>query len=444
MNDITLIESNIIGAVLRDESLMASVQSKLTVHDFSTPMISEAWGVMCSLYGKGESVNVITVSDASNLELTDLAEMAKESYSTSPELVQSWVKVVTNHARKRRLGAGLSHAMTVASKTDTDTDDVLEVLRDTLMSAESSLPRTHRSIVDVVRERINALDARLQGHETAIGIRTGLRDLDRKLYGLNKSEFILLAARPGIGKTAMALQWATYAAIDQSKNVLFFSLEMSADELVDRILIQRSKNTVKSYLNPKKHQVEWEMLSKPVADLRDSSLDIFDDIFDIEGVIAKCREIHRKTPIDVVFIDYLQLMSSRTSKRNGNRVQEISDQSRALKMLAMSLGCPVVALSQLNRDVEKRPNKRPLLADLRESGSLEQDANKVVMLYREEVYNTETTDKNIAEVLVRKNRGGETGTVPVACEMDKLIFHDLAHDYHSLPTAAAEEHSPYA
>ena len=209
-------------------------------------------------------------------------------------------------------------------------------------------------------------------------------------------------------------------------------------------MVQRGEFPADWFANPQGRQDDIHRIGKAVTSLKTASLTVFDNIFDIEGIVAKCRSLHQQRPLDLVVVDYLQLISSRNAGRFGNRTQEVGEYSRALKMLAMSLGCPVLALSQLNRDVEKRPDKRPLMADLRESGSLEQDANKILMLYRDEIYNEHSDQKGVAEVIVRKHRGGPTGTVFTKANLRMYAFGDLAFSERQQVQAQEATNDPFA
>ncbi|MEQ5857259.1 replicative DNA helicase [Halomonas sp. EF61] len=437
-------ENQIIGAVTLDSSLMIKVGEQLHAEDFAGADQQIAWGSLQKLWREGKPTDVVTLSEASGLAIDLLAEWVRGTYSHDANSVATWVNIVRQKARIHRLTTGLADVLNSAQEKGADADALLGQARDMLMGIESDAVQTKRSANEILKDRIAALDRRMNGEESHIGLTTGLRDLDDKIYGFKPSELILLAARPAMGKSALALQIAQQAACDHGKNVAVFNLEMDEDEMFDRFMVQRGEFPADWFANPQGRQDDIHRIGKAVTSLKTASLTVFDNIFDIEGIVAKCRSLHQQRPLDLVVVDYLQLISSRNAGRFGNRTQEVGEYSRALKMLAMSLGCPVLALSQLNRDVEKRPDKRPLMADLRESGSLEQDANKILMLYRDEIYNEHSDQKGVAEVIVRKHRGGPTGTVFTKANLRMYAFGDLAFSDRQQVQAQEATNDPFA
>ncbi|WP_162500899.1 replicative DNA helicase [Modicisalibacter coralii] len=425
--DLLQYESQIIGAVSIDSSLLIKIGDQLHPEDFSGHEQQVVWGAVQKLWRDGKPTDVVTLSEVSGVELHILADWARDTYSTDQGSVSTWANIVRQKARLHRLTAGLADLMNTAQERDADADSLMNRAREMLMGIEQDSVQQKRTTSQILKDRIAALDRRMDGTESHIGLTTGLKDLDNKVYGFKPSELILLAARPAMGKSALALQIAQQAACDHDKHVAVFNLEMDEDEMFDRFIVQRGQFPADWFADPRNHGDEIHRIGKAVQSLQHAPLTVFDNIFDIEGIVAKSRSLHQQRPLDLVVVDYLQLISSRNTARFGNRTQEVGEYSRALKMLAMSLGCPVLALSQLNRDVEKRPDKRPLMADLRESGSLEQDANKILMLYRDEIYNENSDQKGVAEIIVRKHRGGPTGTVFSAANMRMYSFGDLAH-----------------
>ena len=414
-------ESLLIGACLKAPELVN--QAGLSAGDLAGEYHGEIWGAMQALQAKGVTPDLVTVSDACSAPVAVLADAMRECYSTQPELVLTWARVIRDRARRDRLAAGL-HALAVS---DHDADVLLHQARELLMGIEQDAPTKQRTNRDILDARLQALDDRLSGLVSPVGLSLGVDDFDRLSYGMKPSELIVLAARPAMGKSALALQAARVNA-EAGKRVAVFSLEMDVDELFDRMLCQAARFPADHYADPAKSQSDFGVLAPAVRSLKDADLHCFDSIFHIEGIVAKCRALHQVKPVDLVVVDYLQLVGTK-GRPNPNRAVEVGEYSRTLKMLAMSLGCPVLLLSQLNREVEKRPDKRPLMADLRESGSVEQDANKIVMLYRDEIYNEGTPDKGIAELILRKHRGGMTGVVPVAANLRWFAFNNLARDW---------------
>jgi len=253
-----------------------------------------------------------------------------------------------------------------------------------------------------------------QSDDAYPGLTTGLKDLDKKINGLNKSDLILIAARPGMGKTSIALNIALAAAKKYDKTVAFFSLEMSREQLAMRLVSNESFVDNQKLVTGKLTEDEWGKIAIASAALSQTDLRVDDNpSITVAEMNAKCRRIDN---LGLVLIDYLQLMTSAgqgQTSNNANRVQVVSDISRALKIMAKELNVPVICLSQLSRANESRQDKRPMLSDLRESGAIEQDADEVMFIYRDDYYNPNSPEKNVAEIIVAKNRHGETGTVKV-------------------------------
>ncbi|QPI62410.1 replicative DNA helicase [Vreelandella venusta] len=419
MSELIHYESLLIGACLRSPELIS--QTNVRADDLGGEYHAEIWQTMQSLAAKGVTPDLVSVSDNCAAPAGLLAEAMRECYSTNPELVLAWASVISGKARRRRLASGLS----ALAESDHDADMLLHYARELLLGIEDDAPKAERTNRDIIDERIMALEDRMLGKASHIGLTFGVKDLDNLCYGMRPGELVVLAARPAMGKSALALQAARLNAM-QGKRVAVFSLEMDAGELFDRMLCQGGKVWADRYAAPKSDDDGlYKHLGPTVKALKEADLKCFDNIFDIEGIASKCRSLHQQKPLDLIVVDYLQLVGSKGS-RNANRAIEVGEYSRALKMLAMQCQCPVLLLSQLNRNVETRPDKRPLMADLRESGSVEQDANKIVMLYRDEVYNEQTQEQGVAELIVRKHRGGSIGTVRASGNLRCFTFSDLA------------------
>jgi len=428
MSELLHYETLLIGACLRSPELIGQVFVR--ADDLSGEFHAEIWQTMKALIAKGQTPDLVSVSDSCAAPIGVMAEAMRECYSTSPELVIAWSEVISSKARRRRLATGLA----ALADSDHDADMLLHYARELLLGVEDDAPKAERTNRDIIDERIRALEDRMLGKASHIGLTFGVKDLDDLCYGMRPGELVVMAARPAMGKSALALQAARLNA-EQGKRVAFFSLEMDAGELFDRMICQGGKVWADRYAAPESDDDRlYQNIGPTVKALKAADLHCFDNIFDIEGITAKCRTLHQHKSVDLIVVDYLQLVGSKGS-RNANRAIEVGEYSRALKMLAMQLGCPVLLLSQLNRNVETRPDKRPLMADLRESGSVEQDANKIVMLYRDEVYNEQTPEEGIAELIVRKHRGGKIGTVRAAGHLRWFTFSDLA--FTSQQTGAA-------
>ena len=248
--------------------------------------------------------------------------------------------------------------------------------------------------------------------EHITGIPTGFADLDYKTAGLHESDLILIAARPAMGKSAFALNIATNAALKANKGVVIFSLEMSKEQMVNRILCSEAMVDSNKVRTGKIDDEDWMKLAGALGTLSEAGIYIDDTPgISVTEIRNKCRKLKLEKDIGLVVIDYLQLVQGSNAKRSGSREQEISEISRSLKILAKEINVPVIALSQLSRAPEQRPDHRPMLSDLRESGAIEQDADIVMFLYRDDYYNEESEKKNVAEVIIAKHRAGSTGTV---------------------------------
>ena len=290
--------------------------------------------------------------------------------------------------------------------------------------------RTTGDYVPIKQVVLNALDKIEKASKskgTVTGIPTGFIDLDYKLSGFQPSDFILIAARPSMGKTAFVLNIAQYMAFKKNKAVAIFSLEMSKEQLVNRLFSLESQVDAQSLRTGNMKDSDWEKLIEGAGIIGQSKL-IIDDTpgISISELRSKCRKYKLEHGLDIIIIDYLQLMTGSVGRSSESRQQEVSDISRQLKGLARELNVPVVSLSQLSRAVESRPDKRPMLSDLRESGAIEQDADVCMFIYRDDYYNPDTEDKNIAEIIIAKQRNGPVGTVNLAWLGEYTKFANLS------------------
>ena len=265
-------------------------------------------------------------------------------------------------------------------------------------------------VENIQRENLSAIEEASKTKGRVTGVATGFTELDYKLTGLHPAELILVAARPAMGKTAFVLNIAQYAAFKDNHAVAMFSLEMSKEQLVTRLMASESMVDSQQMRTGDLRDSDWEKLLEGAALIGNSKLIIDDTATTLAEIRSKCRKYKQTYGIELVVIDYLQLMSGSESRRNESRQQEISEISRALKVLARELDVPIIALSQLSRAVEARQDHKPMLSDLRESGAIEQDADVVMFLYRDEYYNPDSEKKNLAEVIVAKQRNGATGS----------------------------------
>lgn len=411
-------EKSVLGSILLDKEALFEVLEILRPEDFYSEMHKEIYSGVIELYRKSQPVDILTVSEElkkrKSLEMVGgrayIALLSTLVPSTSN--AAEYAKIIAEKAILRRLIGTASDIVDKSYQEKMGPSEVLDFAeRGIFEIAQQRQSKDFAPIKDVLWSNIARLDelSKLDGNIT--GLTTGFIDLDARTSGLQKSDLIMLAARPAMGKTAFALNIAQQAAIKGKGTVLIFSLEMSRDQLGQRMLSMESRIEMQKLKTGSLERKDWDQIHMALDTL--SKANIFID--DTPGITAmeiknKCRRLKADKGLDLVVIDYLQLMSY--EGKTENRQQEISSLSRFLKLLAREMDCPVIVLSQLSRAVEQRTDHRPILSDLRESGSIEQDADIVMFLYRDEYYNPETTDKpNICEVIISKQRSGPTGTV---------------------------------
>lgn len=423
-------EQNILGAVLIDPEAMVKISDKLASDDFYREDHKIMYEHMLQLYEKRRPIDMLTLTDA--LESSKkLALIGGASYiATLTSMVNSSVNIahhadmVRNKAMLRKLISAGSRIADLGYQEDQETDIILDTAESTLFGvSQTYLSNNFVPISTILSESFDRIDELHKNKGAMRGVPTGFRDLDSLLGGLQRSDLIILAARPSMGKTALSLNIAEYAAIKGKAKVAVFSLEQSRDQLVDRILCSQAGVDSWKLRTGNLNDEDFPRIGNAMGVLSEAS--IFID--DTPGqsaleVRTKARRLQMEHGLDMIIIDYLQLMSGRGQE---NRVQEVSEISRSLKGVARELNVPVIALSQLSRAVEARPDKRPMLSDLRESGSIEQDADVVMFIYRDEYYERDTDKKNIAEILVRKHRNGPVGEISLFFQAEQTRFRNL-------------------
>lgn len=415
-------EQSVIGAMLMDRDAITIASEILTVDDFYQKQYGILFEAMVELYTENVPVDLITLQN--RLKEKDVApeisslEFVRDMITKVPTSVNvgTYAKIVSEKAVLRRL---IRVNEEIASACYAGKDSVEEIMEDTEKKIFQVLQRkTNDEFVPIKDVVLNALDkieaaSRMKGSVT--GMPTGFIDLDYKTSGFQPSDLILIAARPSMGKTAFVLNIAQHVAFRQNLAVAIFSLEMSKEQLVNRLFSLESHVDAQILRTGNLSDTDWEKLIEGAGTIGSSRM-IIDDTsgITISEMRSKCRKYKLEMGLDLVIIDYLQLMSGSNSRRNESRQQEISEISRSLKGLARELNVPVIALSQLSRAVEQRTDKRPMLSDLRESGAIEQDADVCMFIYRDDYYNPDTEDKNIAEIIIAKQRNGPIGTVRLA------------------------------
>ncbi len=425
-----LYEGPLLGAAMMSPDLALSLTEHLRPEDFVIGEHRAAWAAVMQLSKEPDTLNLVDVAERSGVDVAYLAQLARDCHSTDAKVVGAWREVIQEKARLHRLQGNFAALIEESQQSGASVADITRKAAGYVISLEAGAEQQQkRTRQQVLNDRLNAFSDRYEGIADPVGLRTGVGEFDQLAYGLGPGKLTLLAARPAMGKSAFAMQIARLAAKGAEHPVAFISLEMDQDELFDRWLVQESRIHASEFQRGKgmdPHNID--RLGAAAKALQDANLESYDDIFDIEGIVAKCEALHRRHGgLALVVVDYLQLVGTRGPKPS-NRAQEVGEYSRALKLLAMRLHCPVLALSQLNRGVEERADKRPLMADLRESGSLEQDADKIGMLYRDEVYHEHSQDAGIAEIILRKHRGGPIGTVRCLADMARFTFSDITSD----------------
>ena len=343
--------------------------------------------------------------------------------------VKFYAEIVHEKAVLRRL---IRVSEQVTKDCYMDSQPLEDILEDTEKSVFDVIQQRGGSefepIRDVVLRTLDSIEKAAKQKGNITGLETGFRDLDAKTAGLQKSDLILIAARPAMGKTAFVLNIAEYVALHSNSTIALFSLEMSKEQLVKRMLAMNSMVDSQKIRTGDLEDDDWDKLVGSVRKIGNSNL-VIDDTSGITAseLRSKCRKLKIEQGLDLVIIDYLQLMTGAGKRKSDSRQQEISDISRSLKVMARELNVPVIALSQLSRAVESRPDKRPMLSDLRESGAIEQDADIVMFIYRDEYYNPDSEKKGVAEVIVAKQRSGPTGPVELAWLSQYTKFGNLEY-----------------
>ena len=422
-------EQSVLGSILIDSRCVTDVIGLVQPEDFFLQQNREIFEVIYSMFNYSQAIDPVTVLDKmreSGVYHDNSRDYIMQLMEITPTAANAvrYANIVREKAMLRSLSqAGVDITEMVQEQVGTPAE--------MLESAEKKIYALRKgdrqdslehigTILHKVYDRLNEL---AQSDSAIPGLSTGLRDLDSKINGLNKGNLLLVAARPAMGKTTFALNMALNVAKKYKKTVAFFSLEMSREELAMRLLSSESFVDSQKMATGKLTEDEWVKIGMASSALSQTDIRVDDNGgITVAEMNAKCRRLDN---LGLVVIDYLQLMQgSGYSKSNENRVQVVSDISRSLKVMAKELGVPVICLSQLNRAAEGRSDKRPVLSDLRESGSIEQDADCVMMLYRDDYYNPNTEEKNVAECIVAKNRHGEIGTVKLQWLPQYVTFAD--------------------
>ncbi|MBI3631376.1 MAG: replicative DNA helicase [Candidatus Staskawiczbacteria bacterium] len=424
-------EQSLLGCLMLDKDAIVKVVDSIRAEDFYKNIHQEIFQVMTDLYEKSEPIDILSVS-ARLKEKQKLEEIGGSAYLTSlinsvptATHILNYAKIVRQKKILRDL-ISASHEIGLTAFDETEEVDVLlDKAEKTVFSiGQRSLTQTFIPIKDILPETFERLDNLSKHHGTLRGLTTGFKDLDNKLSGLQKSDLIILAARPGMGKTALALDIARNVAVRENKPVGLFSLEMGKDQLADRLIAATGNIDSWSLRTGRLKDDDFSRIQHAIGILSEAPIYIDDaGSVNILQMRAMARRLQVNKGLSLLIVDYLQLMQP--MNRFASPVQQVTENSRALKILAKELNVPIIVLSQLSRAVEQRIPQIPKLSDLRESGAIEQDADVVMFIYREDVYNENSLKPGIAKILIDKHRNGATGFIELYFEKQKISFRGL-------------------
>lgn len=426
-------EQSVIGSMLMDKEAITIAGERIAGDDFYGKQYGILFDAMVELNDEGKPVDLVTLQER-------LKEKGTPPEIYSLEYIRDVMAAVPTSANIKHY-ADIVAEKAVLRKLIRVNEEIANTCYAQNDSLESILEISEKSIFDIIQKRnsgdfvpirqvvmnaMNLIEEASKNKGAVTGIATGFLDLDYKTAGMQPSDLILIAARPSMGKTAFVLNIAQHVAFHDGKSVAIFSLEMSKEQLVNRLLSLESKVNSQAIRTGNMKDDEWERLIESADVIGRSGL-LIDDTpgISIGELRSKCRKFKLEYDLQMIIIDYLQLMTG-SGKNNESRQQEISEISRSLKALARELHVPVIALSQLSRAVEQRPDHRPMLSDLRESGAIEQDADVVMFIYRDDYYNKDTELRNVAEIIIAKQRNGAIGTINLAWLPDYTQFANLA------------------
>ncbi len=426
-------EESLLGAVLLSRDAVAEAVERCSTADFYKPAHGHIFDAVCNLYARGEAVDTVTVADElrrrSLLDAIGGLSILIGLQANTPSIANAahYAQIVEEHALLRRLIGVANEIAELGYSVPEDVDEAVDKAETMVFAvAQRRTMDTLQPIRDLLEKNLDLLESLNGRGKDITGVPTGYTDLDEWLSGLQASNLLIVGARPSMGKTSFALGMAAHAAVHANIPVLLFSLEMSHLEITQRLLCAQAKVDASRLRNGRLLDTDWPKISSAVGRLGEAPIFIDDNPnLTAMDIRAKARRLKSKVPLGLVIVDYLQLMSGRSTAEN--RQVEVSEISRALKILARELSIPVVALSQLSRNLETRVDKRPVLADLRESGSLEQDADVVIFIYRDEIYNTDSPDRGSAEIIISKHRNGPTGSTQLAFIGRYALFANMAH-----------------
>ncbi len=427
-------EQSVLGGMMLSKDAIADVIEALRGNDFYRPSHESIYEAILDLYGRGEPADAVTVAD----ELTKRGEITKTGGAAYlHQLIQSvptaanagfYAEIVAERAVLRRLVTAGTKIVQMGYAQDGEVEEVVNAAQAEIFAvAERRTSEDYVLLKDVMESTVDEIEASGHKGQGMTGVPTGFYEFDELTNGLHPGQMIVIAARPAVGKSTFALDWARSAAIDHNMATVVFSLEMGRNELAMRLLSAEATINLQDLRKGTVKDDQWSKIATTMGKMNEAPLFIDDSPnMSLMEIRAKCRRLKQQHDLKLVILDYLQLMSS--GKRVESRQQEVSEFSRALKLLAKELQVPVVALSQLNRGSEQRTDKKPMVSDLRESGSIEQDADMVILLHRDDMYDKESARAGEADVIVAKHRNGPTKTLVVAFQGHYSRFANMASD----------------
>ena len=423
-------EQSVLGSILMDKDAIIKVADILKPEDFYREDHATIYRCILKLFEKRKPIDMVTLTDELEKE-KKLKEIGGASYITTlvnsvptAAHVTTYANMVHQKATLRRLISAAGDIAELGFQEEMELDTILDKAESSLFNVSQNYVKSYFTpIKDILEQSFDRIDKLHKEKGSIRGVPTGFRDLDSLLAGLQPSDLVILASRPSIGKSSLALNIADHVACETKLPVGIFSLEMSKEQIIDRLLCMRGAVDSWKLRTGNLEDEDFGKLNYAMGMLSEAPIFIDDAPFlNVMELRTKARRLQMEHGLKLIVLDYLQLMTGVNSKGPENRVQEVSEISRSLKSLARELNVPVLALSQLSRAVEHRPDRRPVLADLRESGSIEQDADVVMFIYREDYYDKETEKKNIAEILIRKHRNGPTGDVQLFFKQEYMKF----------------------
>ena len=428
-------ERSVIGSMVLDRDCISTVIEFVRGDDFYDPRNKEAFEGIMDLFNVDKPVDIITLSEQLKLRGTYdkvggeiyMVEIAT-AVSTSAN-VRHYAKIVSDLSLRRSLINVCTEISELSYAGEENTEKIIDLSEQKIFDIGNKRNISgFESMRDLLSKSFANVSERAANPDKITGVTTGFARLDEKLSGLNKANLVLVAARPAMGKTSFALNIAQAAAMKKNAKVAIFSLEMSSEEIVNRMWFSEAMVETNKIRNGLMGKDDWTRLATALSLLSPAQIFVDDTAaMTVMEIRSKCRRLMAERGLDLIIIDHIQLMQS--SRRTDNRQQEISEISRSLKMLAKDLNVPVLALSQLSRASESRTDKRPMLSDLRESGAIEQDADIVLMLYRDDYYNENSEHPGEAEVIIAKNRSGETGKVYLKWQGEFTRFSDIDYTH---------------